>query len=111
MTIIRNGILGLMVGFLLLVVFAFLGMSIGSLLIGALIIGSVAFFTYLAIGMGGMKAPVWVSPTVSAICLVPALAISGPARTCGVVIMISGAGIVGAYAGIRLRRNDRPAIR
>ena len=57
MIIIRNSILGLIVGFLLLVVFAFLGMSIGSLLIGALIIGAVAFFTYLAIGMGGMKSP------------------------------------------------------
>jgi hypothetical protein len=44
---------GIVVGFSLLVVFAFLGMSIGSLLIGALIIGSVAFLAYIAIGMGG----------------------------------------------------------
>jgi hypothetical protein len=110
MTIIRNVIFGLLIGFLLLVCFAFLGMSIGSLLIGALIIGSVAFFIYLAFGMRGMKPPVWVSPIVSAICLFPAVAISGPAWTCCVVMMISVAGIAGAYAGIRLSRSNRASL-
>jgi hypothetical protein len=86
MTIIRNAVFGLLIRFLLLVLFAFLGMSIGSLLIGALIIGAVAFYIYLALGMRGMKTPYWISPSVSAIPIsVPALAINGPAWTFFVV--------------------------
>jgi hypothetical protein len=91
-------------------VFAFLGMSIGSLVIGTLVIGSVAAFAYIAIGMGGMKSPVWVSPTVSAICLIPGLAINGPTWTWGVVITVSALGIGGAYTGIRLRRKGGTGV-
>lgn len=43
MTIIGNAVFGLLIGFLLLLLFAFLGMSIGNLVTGSLIIGAVAF--------------------------------------------------------------------
>jgi hypothetical protein len=111
MTIILNAVFGFLIGLLLLVIFAFLGMSIGSLLIGALIIGAVAFFIYLALGMGGMKPPYWISPTVSVIPIsIPALAISGPAWTFYVVtVTVLVAGISGAFAGVRLRANNRIA--
>lgn len=67
--------------------FAFLGMSIGSLVIGTLIVGSVAAFTYIAIGMGGMKSPVWVSLTVSALCLLVDAAFSSEPPTDGTLYL------------------------
>jgi hypothetical protein len=110
-TIVGSAVFGLLIGLLLLVLLAFLGMSIGSLLTGSLIIGAVAFLIYAAFDRSRTSKPYWISPTFSAI-PISAVAASqiGSASAwtfCVVTVTVSIAGIAGAYVGAWLRSNNR----
>ena len=109
MKIVGNAVFGLLVGFLLLLLFAFLGMSIGSLLTGSLIIGAVAFLIYAALGRKRLSKPYWISPTFSAIPIVAVAATEiGPSALtfCACTVTVLVAGVAGAYVGAMRRSNQ-----
>jgi len=110
MTIVGNAVFGFLIGLLLLMVMAFLGMSIASLLVGGLIMGVLAFFIYAALGRNGLRKPYWVSPTFSAIPVsaIAASEITSSAWTfCVFSVTVLVAGVAGAYVGARLHSNNR----
>jgi hypothetical protein len=107
MTIVGNAAFGLLIGLLLLLLLAFVGMSIGSLLVGALFIGVVTLVIYAILGRGSLSKPYWIAPTFSALPVSAAAAAGAPAWTfCACAATAMFAGIAGAYVGARLRSNN-----
>jgi hypothetical protein len=110
MTIVGNAVYGLLIGFLLLLLLAFLGMSIGSLVTGSVIIGAVAFCIYAALGRSRASKPLWVSPVFSAlpISAIAALEVGASVWTfCVATATVLVAGVSGAHLGAWLRPTNR----
>ena len=111
MKIVGNVVFGLLVGHLLFLLSAFLGMSIDSLQIASLIVAAASFLTFAAFGRSRMSKPYWISPIFSAIPIF-AVAVSeiGSLASwtwCVIAASVLVAGLSGAYVGARLRSHSR----
>jgi hypothetical protein len=116
MQLFGSAILGLAVGTLYIFLSGMIGMSIGSLIIGAALLAAIAFLTLAVLTTIRRRAPLWPFTVATAVPLLVVGAFGGPNVASITFFTFGGAALLGGLAGRYLsaalsnQRLERPAM-